>query len=148
MMKFIKYIFPFLLLFSSNVFAADLNGYTALYECKAGGANCNVDVVTYTIAACAQTITTADSAATINTKLNTGSSPICLTNGDYTGKGTLTLSANGTSGARRVLRYTRSGDDDDEPWNQSGANQAQVSKLDITGDFWIVHRVTWPSNTS
>jgi hypothetical protein len=129
-------------------FAADVNGYTALYECKAGGANCDVDVAALTTAACAQTITTADSAGTIDTKLNTGISPICLTNGDYTGKGTLTLSADGTSGARRVLRYTRSGDDDDEPWNQSGANQAQVSKLDITGDFWIVHRVTWPSNTS
>src|SRR3990167_9703454 len=54
--------------------AADVNGYAARYECRAGGEFCNVDVVTLTAAACAQTITTADSEETIESKLNTGSS--------------------------------------------------------------------------
>jgi len=139
-----KLLFILLLLAFNQSFAADVNGYTALYECRAGGPQCNVDVATYTTAACAQTITTADSAATIDTKLNTGSSPICITNGDYTGKGTITLTASGTAGARRVLRYTRSGDSDDEPWNQSDANKVKIKYFDFANaDYWIVHRVSF-----
>ena len=132
------------LFFSFNVFGADANGYTALYECKSGGANCNVDVATYTTASCAQTITTADSLGTIESKLATGSSPICITNGDYTSKGTIFASASGTSGNYRVLRYTRSGDNDDEPWNQTSGNQVKIHRLVINGSFWILHRVTFP----
>ena len=131
---------------SSNVYPADLNGYTAQYECRAGNANCNVDVVTYTTAACAQTITTADSEETIESKLNTGSSPICVTNGDYTGKGIINITASGTSGAYRAMRYTRASDNDDEPWNQSGANQATFRKIQIAGNFWIVHRLRVDAN--
>lgn len=127
-------------------FAADLNGYTAQYECRAGGSNCNVDITTYTSATCAQTITTADSASTINTKLNTGGSPICITNGDYTSKGTLNLTASGTSGAYRVLRYYRSGDNNDDPWNQTSGNQAKLDSLDVSGNYWIIHRLTFPAN--
>ena len=52
-------------------FAADRNGYTAQYECRAGGPNCNVDVATYVAHACDQTITSADSAATISSKIST-----------------------------------------------------------------------------
>ena len=132
----------FLLLLIPVAQAADVNGYTAAYECKSGGANCNVDVATYTTAACAQTITTADSLSTIESKLNTGSSPICVTNGDYTGKGAISITASGTSGAYRVMRYYRSGDTDDEPWNQSSGNKASFVRLNFNGaDYWIVHRI-------
>ena len=131
-----------LLFFAWPSFAADLNGYTAQYECRAGGPNCNVDVATLTAAACAQTITTADSEATIESKLNTGSSPICVTNGDYTAKGQIDITASGTSGAYRVMRYFRASDNDDEPWNQSGANQAIFKRIMISGSFWIIHRIT------
>ena len=138
-----KYFAALLMLFVAwPSFAADLNGYTALYECRAGGPKCNVDITTYTSAACAQTITTADSASTINSKLNSGGSPICVTNGDYTSKGTFTLKASGTSSSRRVLRYYRSGDTDDEPWKQSTANQAIIKNLTVSGDYWIIHRLT------
>jgi len=142
MTKYFASLLLFLVAWPS--FAADQNGYTAQYECKSGGTNCNVDVVTYTTAACAQTITTADTLSQINTKLNTGSSPICITNGDYSAKGTITLTTSGTFGARRVMRYIRASDNDDEPWNQSGANQAKMPKIEISGaSYWIFHRLTW-----
>lgn len=144
-----RYIYFILMaLFASRAIAADVNGYTALYECRAGGPNCNVDVATYTTAACAQTITTADSLATIQTKLNTGSSPICVTNGDYTAKGAVTITASGTSGAYRVMRYTRSGDNNDEPWNQTSGNQAKIWQLNVEGSYWIIHRLTFPPVTT
>jgi len=134
----------FLSLFAFSVHAADANGYTAKYECRASGPNCNVDVATYTTAGCAQTITTSDSLTTIESKLNTGSSPVCITNGDYSAKGTITITASGTSGSRRVLRYTRSGDDDDEPWDQSGANQVKMPQVEMDGaQYWIFHRLSW-----
>jgi hypothetical protein len=146
MTKIIPALIIFLFTWSS--FAADPNGYTSQYECRAGGPNCNVDVAAYVAAACAQTITTADSASTINNKLNSGSSPICIVNGDYTGKGTFTLTTSGASGARRVLRYTRSGDNNDDPWNQSNENQARIKKIVINASYWIIHRLTFPSNST
>jgi len=139
----------FLSLFAFSVHAADVNGYTSQYDCRAAGPNCNVDVATYTTAACAQTITTADSLSTINTKLNTGSSPICVTNGDYTAKGTFYIDSDGTSGAYRVLRYYRSGDSDDDPWDQSDANKAKILRLHIdSANYWIIHRLSFPETTT
>lgn len=137
-------VFIFAFLAGNLAKAADVNGYTAQYECRADGPNCNVDVDTYTTAACAQTITTADSLSTIESKLDTGSSPICVTNGDYTGKGTIDITASGTSGAYRVMRYYRSGDTDDDPWDQTSGNQAKFNYLNITGQYWIIHRLTFP----
>ncbi len=128
--------------------AADANGYTAENECRAGAPVCNVDVVGLATQTCQQTITTADSAGTIDTKINGGSQYICVEPGDYTGKGTLTLSANGTSAARKVLRYKRTSDTDDEPWNQSDGNKAKISQIEVTGDYWVIHRLTLPSNAS
>lgn len=128
--------------------AADINGYTALYECREktvgepGYANCNVDVATYTNSACDQTITAAAAWSTINWSNNV----ICLDKGDHTAKGTLTLGSSGTSGTRKVLRYYRSGDTDDDPWNQSGANQAKVQIIDPNGQsYWVIHRLSMPS---
>ena len=127
-------------------FAADLNGYTAKYECKAGGAYCNVDVEGLTTHACDTTITTADSAATIDTKLNTNRF-VCIQNGDYTSKGTFIITSSGTSTAYKVLRYTRASDNDDDPWNQSTANRAVLHSIDLTGsNYWIIHRITIDRN--
>jgi hypothetical protein len=129
--------------------APDANGYTALYECRAGGPNCDVDVVGLTAQACDVTVTTANTEAQIESALN-GASPgdvICSDPGDYTGKGTINITASGTSGSRIVFRYTRSGDNDDEPWNQSGANQATFRKILLSGDFWIIHRIRVDANS-
>lgn len=119
--------------------AADANGYTAQYECRAGGPNCNVDVAALGNRSCDQTIAPSTPWSSINWSNNT----ICLEAGNHTGKGTLTLGSNGTSGARKVLRYFRATDNDDEPWNQSGANQAKIHALNTNGkSYWIIHRLT------
>jgi len=134
--------------FPTLVSAADANGYTAQYECRSGGPDCNVDVAGLTQQACQQTITTSDSASTISSKINGGSQFICVQPGDYTGIGTISITASGSSGARKVLRYYRPGDSDDQPWNQtSSGNQAKMSEIELTGNYWIVHRLTLPSNT-
>lgn len=128
-------------------FAADQNGYTAQYECRAGGPNCNVDVAAYVTAACAQTITTADSLSTIESKLNSGPSPICIQNGNYISKGVINITADGTAGARRVLRYTRAGDNGDKPWNQATTDKARIFGLRLNrASYWIVHRITVDGN--
>lgn len=121
-------------------FAADLNGYTAQYECRAGGAYCNVDVATLTAAACDVTVTTNDADWKKITG-DTSKTVYCIQAGDHSAKGALTISFSGTSGARKVLRYYRSGDNNDEPWKQSAANQATVKQIVVTGQYWIIHRI-------
>lgn len=125
-------------------FAADLNGYTALYECRAGGPNCNVDVVGLTQQACQQTITTATTPTTNWTALNQSNNVICIQEGDHTGRGTLTLTSSGTSGTRKILRYTRASDNDDEPWNQGV--RAKIEAIRLQGNYWIVHRLTFDAD--
>jgi hypothetical protein len=120
-------------------FAADLNGYTAQYECRAGGTYCNVDVASLGERACDQTI----KASTPWSSINWSSNTICIEAGDHTSKGTLTIpsSANGKPGNYKVLRYYRAGDSDDEPWKQSAADQATLKRLVVTGSYWIIHRI-------
>ena len=125
-------------------FAADVNGYMAKYECRAGGQYCNVDVAALGKRACDQTI----AASTPWSSINWSSNTICLEAGDHTSKGTLTIpsSASGKLGNYKVLRYYRTGDSDDEPWNQSTADKARISKIEIVGaDYWIIHRLSFPS---
>ena len=133
-------VFIFGFLVSNLAKAADVNGYTAQYECKAGGANCNVDVVSYGNAACQQTIHVSDAWSTINWAADV----ICIEAGDHTAKGTLTLGSSGTSGTRKVLRYYRSGDTDDDPWDQSDANKVKIADFKcLEKDYWIIHRLTF-----
>jgi hypothetical protein len=120
-------------------FAADPNGYTAQYECRAGGAYCNVDVASLGKRTCDQTI----KASTPWSSINWSSNTICIEAGDHTSKGTLTIpsSASGKSGNYKVLRYYRASDSDDEPWKQSGANQATIKRIVADGNYWIIHRL-------
>ena len=129
-----------LLFFAWPSFAADPNGYTALYECRAGGTHCNVDVVSLSQRECDQKI----SASTPWSSINWSNNTICIEAGDHTSKGTLTIpsSASGNSGNYKVLRYYRAGDSNDEPWNQSAVNRAKISKMSFSGNFWIIHRLT------
>jgi hypothetical protein len=122
---------------------ADANGYTALYEKRAGNTTpgCNIDVATMTTAACDVNITTSDTEAQIESKLNGAGTVFCVAKGDYTGKGLINVTASGSSGTRKVLRYYDAADINDEPWNQSGANQASFEDILITGNYWIVHRI-------
>lgn len=140
------FAFTLLLFAASPAFAADANGYTAQYECRAGGQYCNVDVASLGNRTCDQIVST----STPWSSINWSNSTICLEAGDHTGKGTLTipLSANGTSGNYKVLRYYRSGDTNDEPWNQSSANKAKLLKLHIdSANYWIIHRLSFPGTT-
>jgi hypothetical protein len=132
--------------------AADPKGYTAEYECRAGNPNCNVDVVALTAPAqqpCEQTITTSTAPTGDWSAINWSNNVICIQAGDHTGRGTLTIQASGTPGARKVLRYTRATDNDDEPWNQSTTTQAKVRDLVLNGaSYWLVHRLTFPASSA
>lgn len=123
-------------------FAADQNGYTSLYECRAGGAYCNVDVRNLGGRACDQIITPSISWSSINWSNST----ICIEAGDHTNKGPLTIPAhaNGRAGDHKVLRYYRSGDNNDQPWQQSDTDQAKISRLVVEGDYWLIDRITFP----
>jgi len=125
-------------------FAADPNGYTAQYECRAGGPYCNVDVAKLVSRACDQVVTVSTPWSQINWSNNT----ICIEAGNHTSKGTLTIpsSASGSSGSFKVLRYYRTDDNNDEPWKQSAANQAKIRNFDVTGNYWIIHRITVNAN--
>jgi hypothetical protein len=125
--------------------AADPNGYTAQYECRAGGPHCNVDVAALGKRACDQIITPSMDWSSINWSNNT----ICLEAGDHTWKGLLAIpsSANGSSGNYKVLRYYRANDTDDDPWKQ-GSSQARVKQLRVAGSYWLIHRLTFPQNSS
>lgn len=121
--------------------AADRNGYTAQYECRAGNANCNVDVAALRTRACGQIITTSMPWSSIDWSSNT----ICLEAGDHSWKGTLTIpsSASGAGSNYKVLRYYRRDDSGDEAWNQTAANRAKVRRIAISGaDYWSIHRLT------
>lgn len=126
--------------FSFAAHAADINGYTAQYECRAGGPQCDVDVAGLTQQACQQIITQSTPWSSINWKNNV----ICIEAGDHTAKGTLTVQTSGTAAAHKVLRYTRAGDTGDEPWNQSETNRAKIWQLKINANYWIIHRLTFP----
>lgn len=118
---------------------ADVNGYTAIYECKVDGVQCSVDVVSLAALPCDQTITTATTPAGDWSAINYSNRVICIEAGDHTGRGTLEFTANGTASTYKVLRYTRAGDSDDEPWNQ--ASTAKIRRLHAYGDYWLIHRL-------
>ena len=130
-------------LFSTG-FAQDLNGYTSKHECRAGNSNCNVDVVSLgQCTPCDDTIDDSMTEATIESLLNDGDDCNCVEPGDYRSKGTIDITANGTSGTRKVMRYIRGGDTDDDPWKQSVANRVRFANLDLVGDFWVIHRISF-----
>jgi hypothetical protein len=134
-----KRLFAFaLLLVASPSFAADANGYTAQYECRAGGPHCNVDVALLAQQSCQQIV----SASTPWGSINWSNDVICIEAGDHTSKGTLTIQSSGTSAKRKVLRYYRSGDTDDNPWRQSSSNRARVAGISVNGSNWLVNRLT------
>lgn len=126
-------------------FAADQNGYTAQYECRAGAPHCNVDVAALSARSCDQII----APSTPWSSINWSNTIICIEAGNHTGKGALTIPthANGRVGAHKVLRYYRPGDNGDQPWQQSDSNQAKINRLVIEGDYWLIDRIAFPSQS-
>ena len=127
--------------------AADQNGYTARYECRAGGPHCGVDVEALGSRSCNQIV----AASTPWSSINWSNDTICIEAGDHTAKGALIIppSASGSGARYKVLRYHRSNDSNDDPWKQSGANQAKIQKLIVDGaDYWLIHRLSWAATTA
>lgn len=146
-MQLLKRLFALspLCLLTNIALGADQNGYTAQYECRAGGAYCNVDVSHLANRACDQVITPSMPWSSINWSNNT----ICLQAGDHTAKGVLDIpsSANGSSNNYKVLRYYRSGDTNDNPWSQS--QRATLKGVRVNGsDYWLFHRIAIDGNGS
>jgi hypothetical protein len=137
-----KKLLPLLfLIFSGILPAADLNGYTSAYECRAGGPNCNVDVVSLANQACQQIFTTSTTPTNDWSALNQSNNVICIQAGDHTARGTLTLTAS-AGPTYKVLRYYRASDNNDQPWIQSAGNRAKIRKIVVEGNYWIVQRLT------
>lgn len=128
-----------LLLAAFPAIAADANGYTAQYECRAGNPNCDVDVVGLTNRACDQIIGPSTPWSSINWSNNS----ICIHAGDHTAKGVLVISASGTATTRKVLKYYAPNDSNDDPWTVSSHSPAKLRGIQINGaDYWIIHRLT------
>lgn len=126
--------------------AADPNGYSAQYECRAGGPRCNVDVAAQVSQPCDQVITSSDSDWSKITR-NTSAAVFCIQAGDHSSKGVLTINFSGAPSKYKILRYYRPNDTDDEPWFQSSANQAKVRGITFVGArYWIVHRLVVDPN--
>lgn len=127
-----------LMLFATtSSFAADLNGYTAKYECRASGEFCNVDVAQITQRACDQIVAPSTPWSAINWSNNT----ICLQNGDHTAKGVLVIGNSGSASNRKVLKYYRANDNNDDPWSSTHV-PAKLRGIKINGgDYWIIHRL-------
>jgi len=135
-----------LLAAAAPTFAADPNGYTAQYECRAGGPRCNVDVAALAKLQCDQIVTPADKdwSKILN---NPSQRVFCIQAGDHTAKGPLTIRFSGTSSSYKVLRYYRPNDSDDDPWAQSTSNQAKINRLRFIGArYWLVHRLVFDPN--
>ncbi len=119
----------------------DLNGYVAQYECRKGNPHCDVDVEGLVSRPCEQTITASTAPTQDWSAIDWSKDVICIEAGNHRARGRLTLTASGTSTNRKVLRYNRSGDNDDEPWNQSTDSQATLAGLTVDAEYWLVHRL-------
>lgn len=139
-----------IVLASHNAFAADLNGYTAKYECRSGNPNCNVDVVTLAAQPCQQTITTWTSPTTDWSAINWSNNVICIEVGDHTGRGKLSIGASGTSGTRKIVKGVKTdGTLADKPWSVSAVNTAKIRPITCNGrDYIIVARLWARANSS
>jgi hypothetical protein len=121
-----------LTLLTAPAFGADANGYTAQYECRAGGPQCNVDVAALAALPCDQTITTSTTPTNNWSAINWSNRVICIGAGDHRGRGMLTVGSSGTSSTRKVLRQ-------EDPSQQL---RATISQLDFgNNSYWLVHKL-------
>lgn len=119
--------------------AADKNGYTSQYECRAGGSSCSVDVAAQMEASCDQTVSTGDTDWSKITS-NPGSNVFCISPGDHTAKGVLALRFSGTAGSRKVLRASQGSNV--PPWQVSDSERAVIAKIRLEGaSYWTIGRL-------
>lgn len=146
-MRFLKYIsalLPLFLIPTNNTMAADQNGYTAQYECRAGAQYCNVDVAVLVSQPCEQTILPTTAPLNNWSAIDWTKNVICVAAGNHTARGLLTLGGSGSGGQHKVLRYYRAEDDGSDPWNQAPADRARVTGLRTSGQsFWLIDRLSF-----
>lgn len=113
------------------VVGADKNGYKAKYEKSIGDPPPCSAVIS--------SISDSDWE-----KLNDPKYPvICVAPGDYTSKGVINITARGSSGNKRWLRYYDPQDNGANPWQQDGPDRAIISGLLLDGaSHWTFHRLT------
>lgn len=123
--------------------AADLNGYSARYECRAGNPNCDVDVAALAAKNCDQTITPSTTPTTDWSAINWTNDVICIQVGDYSGRGKFTLGASGTSGRRKVVKGVKAGGAlADLPWSVESGSRVHVRSITCESkDFVVVTRL-------
>lgn len=121
---------PLLLLGTNLSLAADQNGYTARYEKQIG-----------TPPACSIVINGANDSNWA--KLNDPSyRVVCLAPGDYTSRGEIRLSASGSAGQERWLRYYSPQDSGNHPYNQAASERVKLRNIVLdTANHWIIQRL-------
>lgn len=116
--------------------AADQNGYTAQYECRAGNPQCDVNVAGLAARACDQTISPSTSPTNNWSAINWNNNTICIAPGDHRSRGALFVTASGGPSSRKVLRASTG---TTAPWRQSSGDRARISRLEFNGaDYWVV----------
>lgn len=121
---------PLLLLGTNLSIAADQNGYTARYEKQIG-----------TPPTCSIVINGANDSNWA--KLNDPSyRVVCLAPGDYTSRGEIRLTASGSAGQERWLRYYSPQDNGNHPYNQAASDRVKLRNIVLdTANHWIIHRL-------
>lgn len=124
--------------------AEDLNGYLDPYlqPILESGDTARTGWTGHTLPACDQVLDDAISNWSSVTQTNTR---ICLKVGDYTGLGTLALTASGTAGTRKWLTCVKSDGSTsaDDPWTVTEANRCKIHKISTsTSPFWILYKIT------
>ena len=131
-----KMRFPKILLVSlplvvpSVTHAADVNGYTAQFELNVGSAP-----------ACSAIIDSVNDSDW--NRLNDPAYPvICIAPGDYSSRGAITLTVNGSPSNKRWLRYYNSANSN-PPWEQSAPERAKLNRLVFSSaNYWIIDGIT------
>jgi hypothetical protein len=125
-------------------FAADANGYTALYECRAGNPRCNINVSSFVTHGCDTKYSTDGAGGTTSlagswSTVNWSEQYICFIPDDYTSLGTLTVPASGSSGAYKVISC-RNGDGSAcaAPWLTAAANTARFGRIVYTNRSYLI----------
>jgi hypothetical protein len=119
--------------------APDANGYTALYEARAGNPNFDVDVAGLQALSCDQTITTATTPTGDWSAITWTNRVICVQAGDHSGRGVLSLDASGTAGTRKVIRGVTSGGANlGDAWNPAGGTAARIHALHSNNQDYIL----------
>lgn len=147
---------------------ADVGGYTAQYDQPFlnSGDTCTSDTITFgpeegnsrtchsppggaDNPTCDATIVSTDTEASIESDVATttdgnsdGDIVICVSKGTYT-TAQIDIDRDCSATVPCWFIYKRSGDTDDDPWNMAAGDQAIFADLEVGGDYWRFHRISF-----